>query len=291
MSGLALMQSNGNRRVSARLIQYLLLDAQPTKNFYLPAAMSQDLQTIAVQFVTEPTASNREAVVIAAIPLVRSIVSKLSIPDHPLATREDLESVGQMGLLQALDGYDPERGTPFVSYAYGRVRGALIDYLRSIDALPRERRRMLASAHKISDQLRQELGEEPSDMQVASRMDMTLVEYHTLLRDAQCRFSLSLHGPTDCESDHAMIETLPNEETDAAFEAVDRESLETYLSTLVADLPEREQTILALYFFENLTLREIASLMSRTEARISQILAKILRTLRSQLTAPARHAA
>ena len=88
-----------------------------------------------------------------------------------------------------------------------------------------------------------------------------------------------------------MIETLPHEETDAAFEAVDRESLETYLSTLVADLPEREQTILALYFFENLTLREIASLMSRTEARISQILAKILRTLRSQLTAPARQAA
>jgi len=253
--------------------------------------MSRDLQTIAVQFVAEPTAVNREAVVVAALPLVRSIVGRLSIPDHPLATREDLESVGQMGLLQALDGYDPDRGTPFVSYAYGRVRGALVDFLRSIDALPRERRRMLASAHKVADELRQELGEEPSDHHVAERMEMTLIEYHTLLRDAQCRFNLSLHAPSEYESEHAMIETLPNEDTEAAFDAVDSESTQNHLAALVAGLPEREQTILALYFFENLTLREIASLMSRTEARISQILAKVLKTLRVQLAAPARQAA
>lgn len=253
--------------------------------------MSQDLQTIAVQFVAEPTEKNREAVVLAAVPLVRSIVGRLSIPDHPLATREDLESVGQMGLLQALDGFDPERGTPFVSYAYGRVRGALVDYLRSIDALPRERRRLLASAHKIMDNLRQELGEEPTDQQVATEMDMTLVEYHTLLRDAQCRFSLSLHAPIDGESDHTMIESIPNEDTAAAFEAIDRESLKDYIKTLIAELPEREQTILALYYFENLTLREIAGLMDRTEARISQILAKVLKTLRAQLAMVSNKAA
>lgn len=253
--------------------------------------MSQDLQSIAVQFVEEPTEKNREAVVLAAVPLVRSIVGRLSIPDHPLATREDLESVGQMGLLQALDGFDPERGTPFVSYAYGRVRGALVDYLRSIDALPRERRRLLASAHKIMDNLRQELGEEPSDHQVAAEMDMTLIEYHTLLRDAQCRFSLSLHAPIDGESDHTMIESIPNEDTAAAFEAIDRESLKDYIKTLIAELPEREQTILALYYFENLTLREIAGLMDRTEARISQILAKVLKTLRGQLAMVSNRAA
>jgi RNA polymerase sigma factor for flagellar operon FliA len=245
--------------------------------------MTQDLQSIAVQFVENPSERNCEAVVLAAIPLVRSIVGRLNIPDHPLATREDLESVGQLGLLQALDSFDPERGTPFVSYAYGRVRGALVDYLRSIDALPRERRRLLASAHHIMDSLSQELGQEPSDQQVAAHMDMSLVEYHTLLRDAQCRFSLSLHAPVDGESEHTMIESIPNEDTDAAFDAIERESLKDYIKTLIAELPEREQTILALYYFENLTLREIAGLMDRTEARISQILAKVLKTLRGQL--------
>lgn len=255
--------------------------------------MSQDLQTVAVQFVEDPSARNREAVVLAALPLVRSIVGRLNIPDHPLASREDLENVGQLGLLQALDGFDPERGTPFVSYAYGRIRGALVDYLRSIDALPRERRRLLAEAHHAMDTLRQELGDEPSDQDVAAYMNMSLVEYHTLLRDAQSRFSLSLHAPSGAGDDDGqmVIESIPNEDTLAAFEAIDRESLKDYIQTLINELPEREQTILALYYFENLTLREIAELMDRTEARISQILAKVLKTLRSQLAYMSNRAA
>lgn len=245
--------------------------------------MAKDLQSHAVLFVDDPTPKNREAVVLAAIPLVRSIVGRLSIPDHPLASREDLENVGLLGLLQALDGYDKDRGTPFVSYAYGRVRGALVDYLRSIDALPRERRRRLAEAHHAMDTLRQTMGGEPSDQDVAEHLDMTLVEYHTLLRDAQCRFALSLHSPVDSEGDQIMLESIPNEETFRAFEQIDRDSLKAYIQTLINELPEREQTIVALYYFENLTLREIAVLMERTEARISQILTKVLNTLRTKL--------
>ncbi len=245
--------------------------------------MAHDLQTHAVNFAGDPTAANREAVVLAAVPLIRSIVGRLSIPDHPLATREDLENVGILGLLQALDTYDPERGTPFVSYAYGRIRGALVDYLRSIDALPRERRRRLAEAHRAVDTLRQTLGGEPPDHDVADYLGISLVDYHTLLRDAQCRFALSLHAPVDGEGDQTVLDTIPNDETYTAFELIDRSSLRDYIQTLIKELPEREQTILALYYFENLTLREIAGLMNRTEARISQILGKILINLRTQL--------
>lgn len=245
--------------------------------------MAHDLQTFAVQFVESPSEASRTAVVTAAIPLVRSIVGRLSIPDHPLASREDLENVGLLGLLQALDSYDHKRGTPFVSYAYGRIRGALVDYLRSIDALPRERRRRLAEAHRAMDVLRQRLGNEPSDEEVAEFMEMTLVEYHTLLRDAQCRFSLSLHSPMDSEGEQTLIESIPSADTVKAFEQIDTDSLKSYIQTLINELPEREQTIIALYYFENLTLREIASLMDRTEARISQILSKVLKTLRSRL--------
>lgn len=253
--------------------------------------MSQDLQSHAVTYVDNPNESNRTAVVTAAVPLVRSIVGRLSIPDHPLASREDLENVGLLGLLQALDSYDSKRGTPFVSYAYGRIRGALVDYLRSIDALPRERRRRLAEAHRTMDILRQELGEEPSDEQVAAYLEMTLVEYHTLLRDAQCRFALSLHSPIDSEGDQTVLDSIPNLETARAFEEIDTASLKDYIQTLINELPEREQTIVALYYIENLTLREIASLMDRTEARISQILTKVLNTLRSQLAAMQSRAA
>jgi RNA polymerase sigma factor for flagellar operon FliA len=253
--------------------------------------MAHDLQRLAVEYANDPNPGNREAVVVAAVPLVRSVVGRLNIPDHPLAAREDLENVGLLGLLQALNGYDPERGTPFVSYAYGRIRGALVDYLRSIDALPRERRRRLAQAQNAIDVLRQTLSAEPSDEQVAEYLDMTLIEYHTLLRDAQCRFALSLHAPTDSDGEQTVLETIPNEETLKAFEHVDRNSLHRYIGTLVKDLPEREQTILALYYYENLTLREIAGLLSLTEARISQILGKILITLRSRVARSQSYAA
>jgi RNA polymerase sigma factor for flagellar operon FliA len=245
--------------------------------------MAQDLQTFAVAYVEDPTERNKTAVVTAAIPLVRSIVGRLSIPDHPLASREDLENVGLLGLLQALESFDHGRGTPFVSFAYGRIRGALVDYLRSIDALPRERRRRLAEAHRAMDDLRQKIGGEPTDEEIAAHLEMTLVEYHTLLRDAQCRFALSLHSPMDSEGEQTVIESIPNNDTLTAFEQIDTESLKAYIQTLINELPEREQTIIALYYFENLTLREIASLMDRTEARISQILSKVLKTLRGQL--------
>lgn len=245
--------------------------------------MANDLQRLAEAHAADPTPENREAVVLAAVPVVRSLVGRLNVPDHMLASRDDLENVGLMGLLQALDGYDPERGTPFVSYAYGRVRGALIDYLRSIDALPRERRRRLAEAQKALEQLRQMLGCEPDDQDVADYLGISLADYHELLTDAQRRFALSLHANTGTDTDQTVADTLPNEEAQAAFDQVDRASLQAYLSTLIQELTEREQTILALYYYENLTLREIAQLLSLTEARISQILGKVLSTLRARL--------
>lgn len=245
--------------------------------------MARDLQRLAEINSSEPTPANREAVVLAAIPLVRSIIGRLSIPDHPLATREDLEDVAILGLLQALDSYEPERGTPFVSYSYGRIRGALVDYLRSIDALPRERRRRLAEAQRAIETLRQTLGAEPSDEDVADYLGVSVSDYHSLLCDAQSRYALSLHESTGADSDQCLIETIENNDAAENFEQIDRDSYHRYVASLIAQLPEREQTIVALYYFEDLTLREIAGLLSLTEARISQILGKVLLTLRTRL--------
>lgn len=245
--------------------------------------MSHSLQLLAESYCQDPTAARRDAVVRAALPYVRSLVGRINAPDHPLASRQDLENVGFYGLLQALDAYDPERSTPFVSYAYGRIRGAVVDYLRSIDALPRERRRRLAQAQQLIESLRQTLGDEPSDQQVADELGISLDEYHQLLHDAQRRYTLSLTAPLGGDNDQAVLETIPNAAAMEAFDQVDRSSLHDYVSSLIRELPEREQNILALYYFENLRLREIAQLMSLTEARISQILSKILLGLRTQL--------
>ena len=255
--------------------------------------MKTNLQHLAERHAAEPTPANREAVVLAAVPLVRSLVGRLSIPNHPLASKEDLENVGLLGILQALDAYDPSRGTPFASYAYGRMRGALVDYLRSIDALSRDQRKRLAQAQTALETLRQMTGADPKDHEVADFLGISLSDYHRLLASAQRRFALSLHHSESGgdEGAQSVVETIPNEEAESAFEAVDRASMHAYVAQLVQELPEREQNIVALYYFEGLTLREIASLLGLTEARISQILGKILLTLRTRLNTPHAQAA
>ncbi len=247
--------------------------------------MTEDLQTTVDRYMADPSPANREAVVVAAVPLVRSLLGKLTLPNHTLATYEDLENTGLLGLLQALDTYDPDRGTQFVTHAYWRVRGSLIDYLRSIDALSRGKRKKLAEANKAIDTLRQMLGEEPSDQDVADYLDVSLDEYYSLMSEAQCRFALSLHTTMGDEDSQTMLDVLPHEDGEAGFAAVDHDSVMGELEKLIAELPERQRIIMGLYYTEDLTLREIGAFFDLTEARISQILGKTLLTLRSKLEA------
>ena len=222
------------------------------------------------------------AVAVAALPLVRSLARRITLPDHPLASYADLENAGMLGMLQALQSYDPARGTPFASFAFGRIRGALVDFLRTIDCLSRDRRRRVAEAHKTAQILQQELGDEPRAAQVADRLGVTVQAYHKLQHDAQQRFALSLfdgHG----DEGRSPIAILPAPGVEHADANAERESLYGFVDALVGCLPEREQRIVHLYFFEGLTLREIAGEFHLTEARISQILSKTLRTLRGRM--------
>lgn len=222
------------------------------------------------------------AVAVAALPLVRSLARRITLPDHPLATYRDLENAGMLGMLQALETYDPSRGTPFASFAFGRIRGALVDFLRTIDCLSRDRRRRVAEASRTAELLQQELGAEPRAAQVAARLGVSVRSYDRLRNDAQQRFALSLfdgHG----EDGPAPVDVLPAPDVEEADADIERRSLYGYVETLVARLPEREQRIVQLYFFEGLTLREIAEQFHLTEARISQVLSKTLRTLRGRM--------
>ena len=222
----------------------------------------------------------------AAIPLVRSLIGKISVPDHLLASHEDLESVGIVGLLQALDNYDPEKAR-FATHAYRRIRGSIIDYLRSIDVLSRGKRRKMAAAQEAIATLRQMLGAEPTDEDVADFMGLSLEAYHKLLRDAQSRFSLSLSRPIGDEEDQTMLDVLPSEDGERGFEQFENASTQAHLEELIQTLPERQQTILGLYYMEDLTLREIGEVLDLSAARISQLLGKIQLTLRSRFEAHA----
>jgi RNA polymerase sigma factor for flagellar operon FliA len=227
----------------------------------------------------------REAVILAAVPLVRRIVGKIPAPAHPLAQPADLESAGIIGLLQAIETYDPASSTAqFHTFAYQRIRGQIIDYLRQIDALPRGQRQRYGQVQEAIERLRQELGAEPTDQQVADYLGIPLAQYQALLMEVQRRFVLSLDEPwqeEESETGDPLYARLAEE--NEPEEELDRNLLVSHLEAWIRELPERERTILALYYYEDLTLKEIAQLMGLTEARISQILGKLILYLRGRL--------
>lgn len=245
-----------------------------------------DLQAAVDRYVSDPTPAHREGAVLAGLPLVHSIVSRIRVPDHPLVTREDLEGTAIEGLLQALDSYDPGRGVLFVTHAYRRVRGAVVDALRSIDVLSSAKRKRMSEVHRAMETLRQALGREPSDQDVAAFVGMSLSDYRALLSEAQLRYTLSLDRPASAEPDAAPLSDLvADADGEAGFDAVERDSLKAQLAREIPRLPERQRTILSLYYFEDLTLREIGEIIGVSDARISQILGQVMLTLRGRLMA------
>lgn len=247
--------------------------------------MEESLQDLVEAYCDEPTTGLRNAIISKAMPLVRSIVGKINHPDNPLSQYEDLESVGIMGLLQALDGYDPEQNVKFNTFAYYRIRGNVIDYLRKIDQMPRIKRANYGKAQDAMQRLMQKLGREPEDSEVARELDMSLEDYQKLLATVQQRSVLSLDHKkySNDESETELQDFIADQQFELPDVNLERSELEKKLSTEIQKLKERDRLILALYYYEDLTLSEIAALLQLTEARISQIVGKLLLQLKSRL--------
>ncbi len=252
-----------------------------------------ELQRAAERHHADPSPRNRAAVVEAGLALVRSIVGRVRMPSHPLVTWEDLEGTAIEGFLQALDTYDPTVGAKFVTHAYRRTSGAVGDYLRSLDVLSRDKRRRVNDVYRAMETLRQQLGCEPTEAEVAAELGVPVEDVQESLGQAHLSFTLSLDEPVG-ESDGLLRrELLEDEGATAGFDAVERESLKAQIAREIPHLPERERRILGLYYFEGLTLKEVGAIIGVTDARISQILGQTMLTLRSRIMAerPVREAA
>lgn len=238
-----------------------------------------NIQNLVLKYISDPTQNNRTAVVEAGIPYVRSVVRRVKVPLHPVICSSDLENEALFGLLKALDSYDTTRSTPFVSYAYSHVYGAVVDYLRVVDTLSRERRRRVGQAGTAAAKLSQALGRQPTDYEIADQLGISLEAYHNVALDANVRHATLLFDPSSKGSDRTALDLIPDSKGMEAFDEVDASSMRDHVSRLVCRLSERQRLVVTLYYDANLRLREIAQLMQVTEPRISQILGKAHRRL------------
>ncbi|NNF03599.1 MAG: sigma-70 family RNA polymerase sigma factor [Rhodothermales bacterium] len=235
---------------------------------------------LALEYCKEPTQSNRDRVCLATEALVRSIIGRVNRPNDDLANPDELYQVGMLAVLQSLDKYDPTEGVRFSSFAYVRIRGAIIDYIRHLDPLPRNRRVKLARVRKATETVSQRLGAMPSEDDVAVELGVTASEVRTIRSFSAIRHPESLLTPRT-PGGLRLLDCMTDDCAGDLHNSMEWEDVGRYLSGLSHILSSRERLILELYYVEDLTLSEIGDLLGVSEARISQIRKKSLQTLRA----------
>lgn len=205
------------------------------------------------------------------------LISRL--PDH--VALDDLVSAGVIGLIDAVEKYDSTQGIPFEYYAKIRIKGAMLDEIRSMDWIPRSLRQKSSALEKACAALEQRLGRYPSDEEIADEMGVSLDDYHRVLDETK-GISLipeNIHD-TLCENKESAFLASDCEDL---FNGTYREELRAHLAEAIAGLGQKEQLVLSLYYYEELTMKEIGAALGYTESRISQIHTKAVLKLRTRL--------
>ncbi len=230
----------------------------------------------------------RERLVVAYSPLVKYVAGRMAsgLPAH--VDEADLISYGLVGLIGAISRFEPEREIKFETYAITRIKGAIIDELRSLDWVPRSVRARARSIERANAKLENRLQRAPSDEEMAVELDMTVQEF----QDALLQISNStiaaldeLWTVSDASGDQvSLLDTLQDPDAPDPAAAMDQTDLKDRMADAIARLPEREKLVIALYYYENLTLREIGEVLGVTESRISQLHTKAVLRLRGRLS-------
>ncbi len=225
----------------------------------------------------------REALILEHMPQVRLIARKIyeRLPDS--ISLDDLVSAGVLGLISAIDCFDPAHNVKLKTYAEYKIRGAILDSLRDLDWAPRQRRRLAKQIESAIARVEQELQATPDDEQIAEEMGVTLDVYHQYLVDTQGLTLGSLEYAANEEDGRELISYLADEDAELPNQLYERRELERLLAEAIRRLPPIESAILGFYFQEELTLREIARIVHLHESRISQLKTQAILRLRTSM--------
>ena len=219
------------------------------------------------------------------LPLVKTIVGRLamSLPSH--VNTEDLYSAGLVGLLNAIRRFDAKTGTAFETYARTRIRGSIFDELRRLDWVPRSVHDKARKVDKVMRQLEQQKGGAVTDMEMAKAMDLSLDQYQDLLEEIRPTTFVCLDSVRNAESQEgsSRYESLSDEKQIDPGEGTGTREVSKLIAERLEHLPEMQRKVLALYYFEDMRLREIAEVFGVTESRICQIHAQAILSIKSFL--------
>ena len=255
-----------------------------TKKFEKLDAVGED--KLWDMYSKENDQSIRDYFVIKYAPLVKYVAGKVSMGMPQNIEFDDLVSYGVFGLIDAISKFDPARGIKFKTYAMTRIRGAIFDELRSIDWIPRSIRQKAKQIEQVISELENKLGRTVEDEEIAREMGMPSEEFQSLLNKLSCTSMLSLNDIWylgDDNDELSILETLEAPENMNPDILVEKEEIRDYIIDAIQKLPDKEKKVIVLYYYEDLTLKEIGEILEVTESRVSQLHTKAIMRLRGRL--------
>jgi RNA polymerase sigma factor for flagellar operon FliA len=232
---------------------------------------------------TGTTAEERERLILDHIWLVQVIAARIHerLPMH--VAFEDLVSAGTLGLISAIDNFDPTRNVQLKTYSEHKIRGAILDSLRDLDWVPRSARKTAKEIASAISAARQRWGREPGAEEIAAEMKMSLEEYHELLAQTRSVEPLPLESASPEEGGVDLLRLLPDSEDNQPSRLVERAELESLLTEAIKRMPSIERTVLSMYYREELSLKEIAQVLDVHFSRVSQLKAQAVLRLRAYI--------
>ncbi len=238
-------------------------------------AKAKDMTALWLKYKANKTIELRNEIAENYLPLVRTVCGRLAVSLPPHLDKDDLLSSGFFGLLDAIDRFDVTRNIKFETYAGVRIRGAMIDYLRSKDWIPVSMRQKIRKYEQTVCRLENELGRTATDDELAEALEISLEELQTLVNQSNSATVIPLEEYLRTDAAEA-IDTNPANSTEL-FE------IKETLAKAIERLPERERLVVSLYYYEEMTLKEISLVLHLTEARISQLHTKAIMKMRGYL--------
>lgn len=228
---------------------------------------------------------NRDELIVSHLPLVKFLVGRIAAQLPPHLDREDLMSAAIVGLITAAERFDPNRGVQFKTFVEQRIRGTIMDELRSQDWLTRSLRDKYKKLEREFSILEQKLGRNPSSEEVAQAMEMDLESYFRLLEEVHFLSVVSLDDAWEDEdgSPFGLLDVIEDKAIQSPQnQLMDRQMVEI-LAESIDSLPEKERIVVTLYYYEEMNLKEIGAVLSLTESRICQLHSQAIVRLRSRL--------
>ncbi len=225
----------------------------------------------------------RDALIQETLPLIKHIAHRVAIRLPSNVEIRDLINAGVLGLMDAIDKFEPERNVKFKTYAEVRIRGAILDSLRDLDWAPRSLRKKSKDLERMYADLSQKLGRPATDEEVSEAMGENIEDFHELVDQLHGLTIGSFENLSDSEDSENYINYYPDDGSNDPYMKFESNELTRLLAEAIEELPEKERLVLSLYYFEEFTMKEIGALLGVNESRVSQLHTKATLRLRGKL--------